>query len=54
MVLLDEELKTFNISLLDKKFKDYKEVTGDPWVELAKKRDEKFKIDKENELKSLD
>ncbi len=40
MVLLDDDLKDFNISLLDEKFKDYKKVTNDKYFEtLVEKRD---------------
>jgi hypothetical protein len=34
MVLLDEDLKKFNLSLLDKDFTGYEEVKGDPWEVL--------------------
>jgi hypothetical protein len=40
MILLDEDLKSFNLSLRDKHFSDYEEVKGDYWPVLVKKRDE--------------
>ena len=54
MVLLDDDLKDFNISLLDEKFKDYKKVTNDQYFEvLVQKRDELFNSSKTNELEGI-
>ena len=54
MVLQDDDLKDFNISLLDEKFKDYKKVTNDKYFEvLVQKRDELFNASKTNELEGI-
>jgi|LauGreDrversion4_2_1035121.scaffolds.fasta_scaffold333995_1 hypothetical protein len=54
MVLLDDDLKDFNISLLDDKFKDYQKVTNDKYFEvLVQKRDELFNASKTNELEGI-
>ena len=54
MVLLDDDLKDFNISLLDDKFKDFCRVTNDQYFEvLVQKRDELFNASKTNELEGI-
>jgi len=54
MVLLDDDLKDFNISLLDDKFKDYQKVTNDKYFDvLVQKRDELFNASKTNELEGI-
>jgi hypothetical protein len=34
MVLLDDDLKDFNVSFLDDKFKDFQKVTNDKYLEV--------------------
>jgi hypothetical protein len=55
MVLLDDDIKDFNISFLDREHKDFTNVTNDKYFEvLAQKRDESFFKKKQNQLEGIE